>query len=31
VVIKGDQITARGKAGDVSIPSGANIVDATGK
>lgn len=31
VVIKGERITALGNAGEVSIPKGASIVDATGK
>lgn len=31
VVIKGDRITALGKAGEVSIPNGATAVDGTGK
>ena len=31
VVIKGDRIAALGKPGEVSIPNGASLVDATGK
>jgi imidazolonepropionase-like amidohydrolase len=31
VVIKGDRITALGKAGEVSIPNGATTMDGTGK
>jgi len=31
VVIKGDRIAALGKPGEISIPNGASLVDATGK
>src|SRR6266849_7822350 len=31
VVITGDRITAVGKTGKVSVPGGAQVVDATGK
>jgi imidazolonepropionase-like amidohydrolase len=31
LVIKGDRITALGKAGEIAIPKDASIVDATGK
>lgn len=31
VVVRGDRIVAVGKAGEVAIPAGARVVDATGK